>query len=201
MKLPEWSRFSTRQLAFYRHALKGANAATLTLEGWPGTGKSKALSTVAVAVPLLGFKVLQTARTNQSADVLFKYTVAFMEQHKELHHLLPGALRYYAHGIERQIADTIFRLETLKQAPSNLDTKYARAYSLLEKTKRWANDNPKVRLAREWQIRMEEAAAQKVLVRHDKLDNVINGILVEILRPATHVAATSSMAWDLYKKQ
>ncbi|GAB7353787.1 hypothetical protein MBLNU459_g4170t1 [Dothideomycetes sp. NU459] len=195
--IPAWSRFSSTQKMFYDNALQGACEATVVLEGWLGTGKSLALSALTLALLLLRFKVLQTARTNQGADAVFRYTIAAMEAHQtELKQLLPHALRWHSGGVEKHIAAAIYQLEDLGRAPSVADSNLKHPYSLSAMIKKWVLDNPKTQLSKDW-LEWQSAKAQhrRAQVKMS-LSDINKDIQQHILKSVSLLSATSSIAWS-----
>ncbi|KAI4605781.1 hypothetical protein J4E83_010444 [Alternaria metachromatica] len=56
----------------YLLALRGYTAATLVLEGCPGTGKSHTLRAICVAMVLMGYHVFVSAHFNNGVDAVFE---------------------------------------------------------------------------------------------------------------------------------
>ncbi|KAI4676977.1 uncharacterized protein J4E84_009277 [Alternaria hordeiaustralica] len=66
----------------YLIALRGCTAATLVLEGCPGTGKSNTLRAICVAMVLMGYHVYVSAQSNNGVDAVFEKVAKWAQENR-----------------------------------------------------------------------------------------------------------------------
>ncbi|KAI4699908.1 hypothetical protein J4E89_011082 [Alternaria sp. Ai002NY15] len=66
----------------YLLALRGCTAATLVLEGCPGTGKSHTLRAICVAMVLMGYHVFVSAQSNNGVNAVFQKVVKWARKNR-----------------------------------------------------------------------------------------------------------------------
>ncbi|KAK3627619.1 hypothetical protein LTR56_012701 [Elasticomyces elasticus] len=77
--LPAANNLNTRQTLFIDTTMNGVLAAILLLLGFPGTGKSKTLGTMATQCGMMGFRVLLVSQSNKGVDAVFEGTTGVMQ--------------------------------------------------------------------------------------------------------------------------
>ncbi|KAK3617885.1 hypothetical protein LTR22_026570 [Elasticomyces elasticus] len=119
------SALNTEQQRFITAALDGVLAATVLLEGLPGTGKRLTLAFFTMTRMMMGYSVLIVSQSNKGVDVLFIRTVEMLYQHNQ-RHLADRIVRVMselsetalAQELEAQMSDGAGQLAVVKVPPA-----------------------------------------------------------------------------------
>lgn len=106
-ELPIICKLNNLQKSFYISVLNGPKAAIAIFEGCAASGKTHTLACLAVVHLIMGFRVLQTAQSEESVDGVFHTTVTLINAHDKLRYLLLLVLWLYSSPKEREYSRLI----------------------------------------------------------------------------------------------
>jgi hypothetical protein len=134
-----------QQAQAYWLFLRGCRAGTLALEGFPGTGKSKTISAIIVALMAMERRVLLVAQSNTGVDAVFKKVTGYLEknhpdwlQDKVVRmgaNTIEDGLRLQLENAGGSIDDELLRVQT------NIDLANVK-YTVAAKSAKWMLAHP-----------------------------------------------------------
>ena len=86
------------QAAPFEALIKGFLAGVMLIQGPPGTGKTRVNACVAIAIGVIGRKVLVTSGSNNGVNALMVYIVEFLDKNAWMKDLVGGVVRFWTMG-------------------------------------------------------------------------------------------------------
>jgi hypothetical protein len=161
-----YTKLNVEQRQAYLLALRGTPKAQLGIQGCPGTGKSRTLSNIAIALLAMGYSVCLGAQSNNGVDAVFEKIAETATLHRfEIDTDL--IVRFGASTIDRKLTASL--LSAWKESgdmktPDNIGSSIANVnipYTAAYKMAKFIHENPQDELSKNWRS-YARADAQKV---------------------------------------
>jgi hypothetical protein len=146
---------NTEQKQAYLLSIRGTPKAQLGLEGCPGTGKSRTLSHITLALLAMGYSVFLSAQSNNGVDAVFEKVAEATEKYPAM--VSPDLLaRYPASTIERHLITSLlsaWQKGSTLEVPDDISSSISRSnipYTSSYKIARFLHLNPDDELSKNW---------------------------------------------------